>query len=908
MKKKPEKSKSEDSKTPGVNPEKKVTENSAGYLKEWQDITTANDLHNALYSHFLYLCDTPGFEPVLKAVMEEATRAEIKNNTLVVTFRGMEMLTAHKPAKKENTRYPKSFNAVLAVHSHLSLRKAQRGIGEHDIFNEDDGWYEGLEEEGSELLSYGPLKNIISPMYDYSDLWLYHPEEKNPQGEPVIYYLSHEGGDIYKPQYCNIGSLFLKRFVSSLGIDIKIPEIKNTVGEAVDYSNWWEHLDDGWKVILADSEESIESADDAQRVNKITSIYISDDSPVTSLAPLLLMPKLEYLNCEAKGITDISALQHLKKINTLELTGRQLRDFAPLKSLSRIETLNLHATAIEDISFLTSFGKLERLDLGNTAVKDISVLKNLSKLTNLNLLNTKVSDISVLANLKKLRSLNISHTLVNDLKPLDKCTQINYLDCRGLKITFRDVLEFIQPKTKNIDEFMGLVDVNSDYNSTYENELLIKAVEDIDFPVKDVLDALLIRVNNTLISIIKGKDGKELAPRLIRAYMRVLKNTKLPPVLHENLACNTLVPLVNGDLDDTTVKEFLTHFVPENIKHPVLAFNLACYHAKINNKPGLLKYTALAVENGHERARFKADKDFAAYLNDKDFQALINKSSYTADPETKPMEWYKKLPQEVKEGIFWEEPQTAEDVLDVIQGPDFQIYSQGDKNLDYLMGLKHLKQLRLVECKASNLDAVATLTGLEVFECEKDQYLGGTQFTDISPLAGLVKLTGIKLSGHQIKDISPLAGLIQLKHLDLWNNPIESLEPLREMHNLKSLTISPCGTADTMVLKNLVKLDQFNLNMNNKCKVISLEGLAGMKDLSYLWIQDLIPAQGDTISLEPLAKLKKLRNLFLGKTPFESLKPLYALKSLEWLSVDKKMLTDEVRKDFLKNMPQCSLD
>jgi len=894
--------------TPAIKTEKAVLKVATDYKKEWHDIIDAKDIHKALYDHFLYLCDTPGFEPILKAVMDEAVSAQVKNKELVVVFRGNEVLSGGKPATKENKKFPLSYNAVLAMHSHLSLRHAQRGIGEHGLFNEDDGWFEGLEDEESELLEHGPLSKIISPMYDYSDLWLYHPVEKNPQGEPVIYYLSHEGGDIYDEQYCNIGSLFLKRFARSLSLKIELPEIKINTEDAVDYKAWWLGLDEGWKEILKNSDENIESAEDAHKVKKITSIYIDEKSAVTSLEPLQYMPKLEELNCNSQGITDISPLQHIKKLSRLELTGKQIKDFSPLKDLTRMETLELAYTSIEDISFLTLFSKLERLDLGNTRLKDISPLKGLSKLRNLDIPNTDVKDISALATLKKLSMLNISHTKVTNLKPLDKCPQIHHLVCKGLKISFKVILEFIQPKTKGVDEFMGLVDVYSDYNDTYDNEILIKSVEAIDFPVGNVLDALLIRVNNTLISIIKGKEAKTQASRLIKAYMRVLKNEKLPQSLHENLASNTLVTVVNGDLDEASVQEFLTHFIPDTIKHPVLAFNLACYYARIKDKPKLLKYAALAIENGHERERFKADKDFAAYLKDKDFVALISKSIFSDNPEANPMDWYNKIPEEVKQSVFWKEPETAKDVLEIITAKDFQIYSQGDKSLDYLTGLKHLKELRLVECKASTLDVLSTLTSLEVFECEKDQYLGGTQFTDISSLGKLSKLINIKLSGHLIKDISSISGLIQLKYLNLWNNPIVSVEALKNMVNLKALTISPSGTIDTMELKNLVNLVQFDLNMNKKCKVISLDGLAEMRNMDYLWIQNLIPAHGNTISLEPLSKMKKLRNLFLDKTPFESLKPLYGLKSLEWLSIDQKMLTDEVREDFMKNMPQCKLD
>ena len=44
---------------------------------------------------------------------------------------------------------------------------------------------DALKDEDFELIEYG-LENIVSPMSHYSDLWLYHPGVKNPQGEPVF--------------------------------------------------------------------------------------------------------------------------------------------------------------------------------------------------------------------------------------------------------------------------------------------------------------------------------------------------------------------------------------------------------------------------------------------------------------------------------------------------------------------------------------------------------------------------------------------------------------------------------------------------------------------------------------------------------------------------------------------------
>jgi hypothetical protein len=67
------------------------------------------------------------------------------------------------------------------------------------------------------------------------------------------------------------------------------------------------------------------------------------------------------------------------------------------------------------------------------------------------------------------------------------------------------------------------------------------------------------------------------------------------------------------------------------------------------------------------------------------------------------------------------------------------------------------------------------------------------QISDLSPLAGLTKLTSLRLYKHQISDLSPLAGLTNLEWLELHGKPHprrpegHDQEVPAELHNLLRL-------------------------------------------------------------------------------------------------------------------------
>ena len=54
----------------------------------YNNLLKTENLHKALCEHFAYLADSPGFEPVLFAVMEKAHAVRVEEDKLIISFPG----------------------------------------------------------------------------------------------------------------------------------------------------------------------------------------------------------------------------------------------------------------------------------------------------------------------------------------------------------------------------------------------------------------------------------------------------------------------------------------------------------------------------------------------------------------------------------------------------------------------------------------------------------------------------------------------------------------------------------------------------------------------------------------------------------------------------------------------------
>jgi Leucine-rich repeat (LRR) protein len=209
--------------------------------------------------------------------------------------------------------------------------------------------------------------------------------------------------------------------------------------------------------------------------------------------------------------------------------------------------------------------------------------------------------------------------------------------------------------------------------------------------------------------------------------------------------------------------------------------------------------------------------------------------------------------------------------------------------------------LTALSCEGDN---ITSLEGIEAFTNLQSVDFGykGTAIDNLTPLAGLGKLTRINISRSNISDISPLAGL-PLVHLDLSDNHITDLTPLAEITTLSTLVLyhqSPDYITDISPLDNLTALNLLDLEAN---KITDINPLRNMKRLRYLHLKD-----NRLTSIEPLADINTLELVNLSLNALTDLTPLTSSKGITTLYADANRITSIDFLSELTNITHISLN
>lgn len=148
-------------------------------------------------------------------------------------------------------------------------------------------------------------------------------------------------------------------------------------------------------------------------------LILGDVGNLTSLAPLIKLPKLSEITiergCSSKLFSDVACIPSLDYIKVL---NSNIYEISPAKCMP--STLILSNCLINDVFNLAGYKNLKILDLSNNIISDIYGIGQLKSLDEINLSNNKISDISYLSEIISLKKINLSFNEISDVSVLSR--------------------------------------------------------------------------------------------------------------------------------------------------------------------------------------------------------------------------------------------------------------------------------------------------------------------------------------------------------------------------------------------------------------------------------------------------------------------------------------------------------
>lgn len=141
-------------------------------------------------------------------------------------------------------------------------------------------------------------------------------------------------------------------------------------------------------------------------------------------------------------------------------------------------------------------------------------------------------------------------------------------------------------------------------------------------------------------------------------------------------------------------------------------------------------------------------------------------------------------------------------------------------DLTPLENLTQLKQLILKQNGITDISPLKNLSNLSLLDISANQ-----EITDISAVAGMVKLTSLNASFNKITSVDAVSGLTELEYLNISDNNITRLPDCSNLGRVNILDASHNQITDISELAKLKNLQVLNLSGNNIADITPLAKL-----------------------------------------------------------------------------------
>ena len=269
---------------------------------------------------------------------------------------------------------------------------------------------------------------------------------------------------------------------------------------------------------------------------------------------------------------------------------------------------------------------------------------------------------------------------------------------------------------------------------------------------------------------------------------------------------------------------------------------------------------------------------------------------------------------------------SEEDILSITE---LKLNGLGLTDISDLEQFKNLTKLEICSNSLTDLTPLSSLIKLETLAAGNDPFASDEErekqknhYKNLDFLKDLTNLKDISFIYCGITDITPIAHLKNLEEARLFSNKIEDISPIKELKNLKKIYFFDCRVTDISVVKYLPQLEGIAINCN---QVDDLSPLENCVNMTYLDAHDnriynikplkkltkmiyLTLANNNITNLEGIEDMQQLEHLTLSFNPVaKNIGAVKNLKRLKYLELREMNITDDVKEDLKKAMPECNI-
>ena len=150
----------------------------------------------------------------------------------------------------------------------------------------------------------------------------------------------------------------------------------------------------------------VKSFEDLRLFVNLRSLYLENVDSISDYSPLSACKRLNSLQIDESGLTDISFVEYLPNLGYLSIRNNQISDLTPLSGCKSLYNLDIEGNPVKDLSALIGMD-IQYLYITASSIEDLSVLNSFKNMSYLYIYDCDGLDLSSLRAMTNLKNLGL---------------------------------------------------------------------------------------------------------------------------------------------------------------------------------------------------------------------------------------------------------------------------------------------------------------------------------------------------------------------------------------------------------------------------------------------------------------------------------------------------------------------